>query len=111
MKRIAIIGLLAVFVTTNYAYATLITKDLAQGVEKAQQGELTQEEAEELFVRLISSVDLEEVMAGDLSSMESIIQPDQSTGCIVLLVITTLITIFYPPLATIIGGLFTFFCL
>jgi hypothetical protein len=110
MKRIAIISLLAVFLTTNYAYATLTTEDLAQGMEKAQQGELTQEEAEELFVGLISSVDLEEVMAGDLSSMESIIQPNQSTGCIVLLVITTLITIFYPPLAAVFAALFAFFC-
>jgi len=110
MKRIAIISLLAVFLTTNYAYATITADELTQGVEKAQRGELTQEEAEVLFVRLISSVDLEEVMAGDLSSMESIIQPDQSTGCIVLLVITTLITIFYPPLATIFGGLFALFC-
>jgi len=110
MKRIAIITLLAVFLNTNYAYATITADELTQGVEKAQRGELTQEEAEVLFVRLISSVDLEEVMAGDLSSMESIIQPDQSTGCIVLLVITTLITIFYPPLATIFGGLFALFC-
>lgn len=110
MKRIAIISLLAVFLTTNYAYATITAEELTQGVEKAQQGELTQEEAEELFVRLISSVDLEEVMAGDLSSMESIIQPDQSTGCIVLLVITTLITIFFPPLATIFAALVGYFC-
>ena len=111
MKRIAIISLLVVFLTTNYAYATITADELTWGVEKAQRGELTQEEAEVLFVRLISSVDLEEVMAGDLSSMESIIQPDQSTGCIVLLVIATLTTIFYPPLATLFGGLFTFFCL
>lgn len=110
MKRIAMISLLAVFLTTNYAYATITADELTWGVEKAQQGELTQEEAEELFVRLISSVDLEEVMAGDLSSMESIIQPDQSTGCIVLLVISTLISVFYPPLAAVFAGLFAYFC-
>ena len=110
MKRIAIISLLAVFLNTNYVYATITADELTQGIEKAQQGELTQEEAEELFVRLISSVDLEEVMAGDVSSIESIIQPDQSTGCIVLLVITTLITFFYPPLAAVFAALFAFFC-
>ena len=111
MKRIAIISLLAVFLTTNYAYAILTTDDLARGVEKAQQGELTQEEAEELLIRLLSSVDLEEVMAGDLGSIESIVQPHQSTGCIVLLIITTLITIFYPPLAAIFAALSGYFCL
>ena len=110
MKRIAIISLLAVFLITNYAYATLTTADLAQGVEKAQQGELTQEEAEELFIKLISSVNLEEVMSGDLSSIESIVQPNQSTGCIVLIIITTLITIFYAPLAAVFAALFGFFC-
>ena len=110
MKRIFIISLLAVFLTTNYAYATITADELNRGVEKAQRGELTQEEVEELFVRLMSSVDLEEVMAGDLSSIESIIQPGQSSGCIVLLVIATLTTIFYPLLATLFGGLFTFFC-
>ena len=110
MKRITIISLLAVFLTTNYAFATITADELTWGIEKAQQGELTQEEAEELFVRLISSVDLEEIMAGDLSSMESIIQPDQSTGCIVLLVITTLVTIFYPPLAAVFAALYAYFC-
>jgi hypothetical protein len=110
MKRIAIIGLLAVFLTTNYTYAILTTEDLAQGVEKAQQGELTQEEAEELFIKLISSVNLEEVMSGDLSSIESIVQPNQSTGCIVLIIITTLITIFYTPLAPVFAALLGFFC-
>ena len=110
MKQIAIISLLAVFLTTNYAYATLTTEDLARGVEKAKRGVLTQVEAEELFIGLISSVDLEEIMAGDLSSIESIIQPNQSTGCIVLLVITTLVTIFYPPLAAVFAALFGFFC-
>ena len=110
MKRIAIISLLAVFLTTNYAYATLTTEDIAQGVEKAQRGMLTQAEAEELFIRLISAVDLEEVMAGDLCPIESIVQPHQSTGCIVLLVITTLVTIFYPPLAAVFAALFAFFC-
>ena len=110
MKRIAIISLLAVFLTTNYAYATITADELTQGIEKAQRAELTQEEAEELFVRLISSVDLEEVMAGDLSSIESIIQPNQSTECIVLLFISTLISIFYPPLAAVFAALFAFFC-
>ena len=110
MKRITIISLLAVFLTTNYAFATITADELTWGIEKAQQGELTQEEAEELFVRLISLVDLEEIMAGDLSSMESIIQPDQSTGCIVLLVITTLVTIFYPPLAAVFAALYAYFC-
>ena len=110
MKRIAIITLLAAFLTTNYAYATITADELTWGVEKAQRGELTQEDAEVLFVRLISSVDLEEVMAGDLSSMESIIQPDQSTGCIVLLIITTLVTIFYPPLAAVFAALSAYFC-
>jgi hypothetical protein len=110
MKRIAIIALLAVFLTTNYAYATLTTDDLARGVEKAQQGELTQEEAEELLIRLISSVDLEEVMAGDLGSIESIVQPNQSTECIVLLIITTLVTIFYAPLAPVFAALSAYFC-
>ena len=111
MKRIAVVTLLGIFLTTNYAYATITADELILGVEKAQQGDLTQEEAEKLFVRLICSVDLEEVMAGDLSSMESIIiQPDQSTGCIVLLVIATLLTIFYPPLAPLFTGLFTFVC-
>ena len=111
MKRIAIISLLAVFLITNNVYATLTTEDLAQGVEKAQKGELTQEEAEELFIKLISSVDLEEVMSGDLSSIESIVQPNQSTGCIVLIIITTLITIFYAPLAAIFAALAGYFCL
>ena len=110
MKPIAIITLLAVFLTTNYAYAALTTDDLARGVEKAQQGELTQDEAEELFIRLISSVDLEGVLMGDLSSMEFIIQPNQSTECIVLLIITTLITIFYTPLAPVFAALSAYFC-
>ena len=109
MKRIAIISLLAVFLITNYAYATLTSEDLAQGVEKAQQGELTQEEAEELYVALIFSIDWEAVAEGDLSSIESI-QPNLSTGCTVLLVISTLITIFYPPLAAVFAALFAFFC-
>ena len=110
MKRIAIISLLAVFLTTNYAYATITADELTQGIEKAQRAELTQEEAEELFVRLISSVDLEEVMAGDLSSIASMVQPHQSTGCVVLIIITTLVTIFYPPLAAVFAALLAFFC-
>lgn len=110
MKRIAIISLLAVFLTTNYAYPTLTSEDLAQGVEKVQQRELTQEEAEELFIKLISAVDLEEVMSGDLSSIESIVQPNQSTGCIILIIITTLITIFYSPLAAVFAALLGYFC-
>ena len=41
MKRIAIISLLAVFLTTNYAYAILTAEDLAQGMEKAKRGVLS----------------------------------------------------------------------
>jgi len=111
MKRIAIISLIAVLLTTNYAYATLTTEELSQGMEKAKRGVLTQTEAEELFIGLISSVDLEKVMAGDLSSIESIVQPHQSTGCIILIIITTLITLLYPPLAAIFAALSGYFCL
>ena len=111
MKRSAIISLLAVFLTTNYAYATLTSDELADAMEKAQNQSLTQDEAEDFFIGLISSVDLEGVLKGDLSSMESIIQPNQSTECIVLLIITTLITIFYPPLAAIFAALSGYFCL
>ena len=109
MKRIAIFSLLALFLTTNYAYAALITGDVGKKIEQAQYGELTQEEAEELFIQLISTVDLGEVLAGDMSSLASV-QPYLSTGCIVLLIITTLVTIFYPPLAPVFGALFAFFC-
>ena len=110
MKRIAIISLLAVFLTTNYAYATLTAEKVSQAMERAQYGELIQDEAEELYVSILSSVDWEAVSMGDVSSIESIIQPQLSTGCIVLLIITTLLTIFFPPLASTFAALYERFC-
>ena len=59
MKRIAIISLLAVFLITNYAYATFPLEELAQTIEKGQHEELTQEEVDELFIAMIASVDWE----------------------------------------------------
>ena len=58
MKRIAVISLLAVFLTTNYAYATMPIEKLQQTLEKAQTQELTQEELEELYNEVTASIDL-----------------------------------------------------
>ena len=71
MKRIAIIGLLAVFLTTNYAYATLTAKELTQTMEKAQHGELTQEKAEEFLITIINSIH-PEVLGGIETNQEDI---------------------------------------
>jgi len=59
MKRIAIISALAVFLFTNYAYATLDTEKLAQTIERAQYGELTQEDAEEFLIAIINTINPE----------------------------------------------------
>jgi len=60
MKRIAIISLLAVFLTSNYAYAIIPIEELAQKIEKAKYQELTREEVEQLYVDLITSIDSED---------------------------------------------------
>jgi uncharacterized protein YggL (DUF469 family) len=49
MKRIAIISLLAVFLTTNYVYATLTTEEVAQKIEQSQYQKLAQQAFEELL--------------------------------------------------------------
>ena len=90
MKRIFIISLLALFLTTSYAYATLSAAEMAQTLEKAQHQELTQDEIEELIFAIIALVDLEEIMAGDYSSIESIIQPNQSIACVLLYLVALL---------------------
>lgn len=56
MKRITIISLLAVFLTTNYAYAAFPVEKLYQKIEKAQTQELTREDMEELYNEVITSL-------------------------------------------------------
>ena len=57
MKRSAIISMIAVFLTTNYAYATIPIEELSQKIETLQYQKLTQEEVENLFISIISSID------------------------------------------------------
>jgi len=71
MKRIAIISLLAVFLTTNYAYATFNTEKLAQTIERAQYEELTQEEAEEFLIAAINAIN-PEILEGIETNQEAI---------------------------------------
>ena len=65
MKRIAIISLLAVFIITNYAYATSPIDELAQQVEQKCYQEITQEEIEEVFNIVMNSVDWEALQQDD----------------------------------------------
>ena len=90
MKRIFIISLLALCLTTSYAYATMSADEIAQTLEKAKHQVLTQDEVEELIFAIIALVDLEEIMAGDYSSLESIIQPNQSIACVLLYLVAQL---------------------
>ena len=57
MKRIAIISLVVVFLTANYAYATFPLEEFAERIENSQYQEMTQEEIEEIFVALLSAID------------------------------------------------------
>lgn len=56
MKRIAVISVLAVFLITNYAYASFPVEKLYQKLEKAQTQQLTQEDVDELSQEIISSL-------------------------------------------------------
>ncbi len=60
MKRIAIVSLLSVFLTTNYAYAAFPVEKLYQKIEKAQTQELTREDIDELYNDVIASMDSED---------------------------------------------------
>ena len=71
MKRIAIISMLAIFLTTNYAYATFNTEKLAQTIERAQYEELTQEEAEEFLIAAINAIN-PEILEGIETNQEAI---------------------------------------
>ena len=55
MKRIAIISLLAVFLSTNYAYATLNAKEVAQKIEQAHYQKGAEQEVEKLVFEFLSS--------------------------------------------------------
>jgi hypothetical protein len=85
MKRITTIILILALLTVNYAYATMSANEIAQTIERAQHEQLTQKEVEELLITIITLVDLEEIMLGDFSSIETIIQPNQVGFCIFLL--------------------------
>jgi hypothetical protein len=50
MKRIVIINVLAVFLITNYAYATFPIEKVYQKIAKAQIQKLTQDDIEELYI-------------------------------------------------------------
>jgi hypothetical protein len=59
MKRIVIICLLAIFLATNYSYATLTDVQVTQFVEKAQSQELTQEDVAAFYNELMTDIDTE----------------------------------------------------
>jgi hypothetical protein len=54
MKRIVIICLLAVFLSTNYASATLTAENVTHFLEKAQLQELTREDVESFYNELMT---------------------------------------------------------
>ena len=57
MKRIAIITLILVFLLANYTYATFPLEKFAERIENSQYQEMTQEEIEEIFFAVPSSID------------------------------------------------------
>jgi hypothetical protein len=67
MKRVAIISLLTLFLTTNYAYAAFPVKKFIQTMEKAQAQQLMQEDIDELYVAVISSI-----ASDDVQNIESL---------------------------------------
>lgn len=103
MKRIAIISLIAVFLTANYAYATMSLEELAYQIEPTQ--ELTQEEAEILFVALLSAVDMESIDLEGINVCSALIR--LAYACYALSIV------FYPFFAgesVIFLALFILFC-
>jgi hypothetical protein len=58
MKKLAVISLIVMFLTGQYAFASCPYESLSQ-TNEAQ--ELTQEEMEELVINLLSSIDMEEL--------------------------------------------------
>ena len=57
MKRIAIISLVIIFLTTNYAYATFPLEELYGQMGNTLYQEMAQEEMEEMFIALLSLID------------------------------------------------------
>ena len=70
MKRIAIISLLAVFLTTNYAYATITTEEVAQKIEQTQYQKLAQQVFEELLfeymINYMSLIETQQITPDDV---------------------------------------------
>ena len=104
MKRIAIISLIAVFLTANFAYANLSLEQLAEQIENTQYQEMTQEEAEALFITILDT------MATNLSD-ESIEPCDLCSSLIEMFIIAVLgipIGGFYFPVAILV--MYLLFC-
>ena len=59
MKRIAIVSLVVVFLTVQFAYATCPLEEFSKRIKTSQYQEMTQDEVEELFVAFLSSIDWE----------------------------------------------------
>jgi len=88
MKRIVTICLVALMLTTNYAYATLSTEELSPTIEAALNEKQIQLQIEELFAAVIMSIidsdgieglSLQELSAGKLES-EAISPNQEFTG-------------------------------
>jgi hypothetical protein len=84
MKPIAIISLISILLTTNYAYATFPTQELVQKINQAQYQKRIQEEVEELLFTIIASVD------GETLAMNADILPSQLFICYSFLFITVI---------------------
>lgn len=85
MKRIAIISLIVMFLTVQYAYATCSFENIPT-IEEAQ--ELTQDQVGEIFIDLLCSIDLESFEEIDVNEigMDNLgsIEPHQLLICLFL---------------------------
>lgn len=61
MKRIAVIGLISLFLITQHTYASCLLEECFRGVETSQCEKLTQGETEELFMDIVRSADWEKL--------------------------------------------------
>ena len=101
MKRIAIISLIAAFLTTNYAYATIPIEELSHNIKKLQYHKLTQKEVESLIIDIISTMDLDnqEQTLFFLESLPQVLETQPLQGCFFESAIYSLLRIFFISLA------------
>jgi len=93
MKRIAIISLIILFLTSQYSYATCSYGILKSTKLEAQ--ELTQEEVEEIIITLMSLIDWEILEDIDVNAIDwdnlDLIEPEITPIIIIFIIILVII--------------------